>query len=96
MKLHAEETAERSGVTALVWVIQMAHRLPIVLTSNDVFPQIQSDSAWVSCDELLTLQVPDSWTSGRQTDLHAEGTSLSVIPAAKQDDAARTTIERME
>jgi len=95
VKPQLEETVWRSGVTALTWVRQMAHRLPIALTSNDVLLQMQSDSGWESDDPLLVLQVPDNWTRGLQTDLHAAGTSLSVIPPARVD-VARATTETIE
>jgi len=85
VKPHSEEMDWRSGVTLLFCVMQMAHKLPMDLTSKDLLLQIQSDSCWTMLLAWvpLTLHVPESWTSGLQTDLHPSGTSPSVIPAAK-------------
>lgn len=67
--------------------MQIAQSDPIDLTSKDVFLQIQSDSADVRLLELLTEQVVDNWIKGLQTDLQMVGTSPSLSPAARLEEA---------
>jgi len=77
-----EEMALRSSPILLFMVTQMLHKLPMDLTSKDLFLHMQSDSCDVSGFLVSVTQVVESWTNGRQTSLQVSGISLSTIPEA--------------